>query len=49
MRFDIHTGQWFDSDFCENVSPKVNSKIFEDINFSISINSHDFFSLAKYW
>lgn len=33
MRFDIHTGQWFDSDFCENVSPKVNSKIFEDINF----------------
>lgn len=48
MRFDIHTGKWFDTDFCENFSPKVNSEIFED-QFSININSHDFFSLAKYW
>lgn len=33
MKFDIHTGKWFGTDFCENFSPKVNSKIFEDINF----------------
>lgn len=32
MRFDIHTGQWFVTDICENFSPKANRKIFEDVN-----------------
>lgn len=32
MRFDIHTGKWFGTDFCENFSSKVNSQIFEVIN-----------------